>query len=88
MCMCVFWYAVCMCVSVCSGMLCERVCVRIGGFVFFLEVDGKFLKRAVGPFCFGISFGIYFSIESILGSLGEEPSSVISTLPPLFRDSL
>ena len=53
-----------------------------------LEVDGKFFKKSQWPFLLGIFLGIDFPTGSILGSLGEEPSSVILTFPPPFRDSL
>ena len=47
--------------------------------VVVLEVDGKFLKKKPMAISFGIFLGIDFSTGSILGSLGEEPSSVILT---------
>ena len=63
----------------CVDMFCVYVWV-----LFFLEVDGKFLKKSQWPFLFGIFLGIDFSTVSILGSLGEEPSSVILALPTSF----
>ena len=78
----------CLCVLICCVHACVDLFCVCMGVLFFLEVDGKFLKKSQWPFLFGIFLGIDFSTGSILGSLGEEPSSVILTLPPLFRDSL
>ena len=58
--------------------------------MFFLEVDGEVLKKKpMAISVLGYPTGFIFSIESILGSLGEEPRSVILTFATsLFRDSL
>ena len=63
------------------------VCMYVGSL--FLEVDRKFLNKKPMTISFwDFPWRIDFSTGSILGSLGEEPSSEILTLPPLFRDSL
>ena len=60
------------------------MCICVG-FVLFRGGWGVFEKKPMATLL-GFSFEIDFLTRTILGSLGEEPSSVISTLPPLFRD--